>query len=136
MMLVLIILQEEKLHYRVEMSEKKLNKLEGGKFLEQLKSLITQTLDDGKAQDIKLLDVSKSTDICHYMFVATGTSSRHITSLADRIIFDIKHSGMDVEYRCEGRIEGSWVLIDCFDIIIHLFLPESREEYRIEELWA
>ncbi|MBT4922153.1 MAG: ribosome silencing factor [Rickettsiales bacterium] len=118
------------------MSGQKLKELEAEAFLEKLKSLINTTLEDGKASDIVLLDVSKATDFCHYMFVATGTSSRHITSLADKVIFDIKHSGLDIDYKCEGRNVGNWVLIDCYDIIVHLFLPESREEYRIEELWT
>jgi ribosome-associated protein len=118
------------------MSDKNKLSVDNNDYLESLKNLINKTLEDGKADEISILDVSDSTDLCHYMIIASGTSSRHISSLADKVVFDIKHSDLDTKYHCEGLASGNWVLIDCLDIIVHLFLPEARDEFNLEELWS
>jgi len=118
------------------MSDKNILNKNSADFLENLKNLINSTLENGKAEEISTIDVSDSTDLCHYMIIATGTSSRHISSLADKVVFDIKHSELDANYNCEGLASGNWVLIDCFDIIVHLFLPDARAEFKLEELWS
>jgi hypothetical protein len=68
------------------------------------------------------------------MVVATGTSSRHVTSIADSLLSDLRDEGVK-GLEPEGKETGEWVLVDLIDIIVHVFQPEIREKYEIEEMW-
>ena len=96
--------------------------------------IITKALDDMKAEDISIIDLAGKTSIASYMVVASGTSNRHVASIAQKIEEALKAAG----YRCsvEGETKADWVLIDAFDVIVHIFRPEVREFYNLEKMWT
>lgn len=96
--------------------------------------IITKALDDMKAEDISIIDLEGKTSIAGYMVVASGTSNRHVASIAQKIEEALKAAG----YRCsvEGETKADWVLIDAFDVIVHIFRPEVREFYNLEKMWT
>ena len=102
------------------------------------KKLINQiisNLDDNKALDINSLSLKGKSDIADYLIIATGTSSRHVSSLAEKTVDDLKKNNIK-NVNTEGLDKGDWVLIDGGDIIIHLFREEVREFYDTEKLWS
>ncbi|MFO1152794.1 MAG: ribosome silencing factor [Rhodospirillales bacterium] len=100
-----------------------------------MRSLVTASLDDDKAEDIVVIDLAGKTTIADYMIVASGTSSRHIGAMADHLIEKIKTQG-EVRATVEGAGQSDWVLIDAGDVVVHLFRPEVRAFYAIERLWG
>jgi ribosome-associated protein len=100
-----------------------------------IQTTILPLLEDHKAKDIILLDVSNITDITDSMIICTGNSSRHIKTLADYVISTTKKKGGDI-LGTEGEKEGEWVLIDLIHSIVHIMLPSIREFYNLEKLWA
>ena len=102
------------------------------------KKLINQimaNLDDNKAIDINSLSLKGKSDIADYLIIATGTSSRHVSSLAQKTVDDLKKNNIK-NINTEGLDKGDWVLIDGGDVIIHLFREEVRDFYDIEKLWS
>lgn len=100
-----------------------------------IKNAIIQALDDDKAQDINDINVENHTDIAYYMIIATGTSSKHVQSLANKAI-EIAHSNMKgIGINIEGLSNGEWVLVDVGGIIIHVFQSEVRALYDIKSLF-
>ena len=88
-----------------------------------------------KAQDSTTIDLHGKTSIGDYMVVASGTSQRHVGSIADRVVKDIGQAGLR-GVKVEGMRQGDWVLIDAGDVIVHVFRPEVREFYNLEKMWA
>jgi ribosome-associated protein len=99
-----------------------------------LKSVILGALDDMKALEVKVLDVRGLTDIADYMVIASGTSDRHVRSVAQRVVEKTKEAGYR-PHGCEGLKDGDWVLIDLHEMIVHVMLPRVREFYGLEKLW-
>lgn len=100
-----------------------------------LKSLITASLDDSKAEDIAFVDLSGKTSFADAMIIATGRSQRHVGSIADALVARLKASGREL-VTCEGKETCNWVLIDAGDIVVHVFRPEFREMYNLEKMWS
>jgi len=100
----------------------------------ELLTLVLAALDDGKGNDIKVIDVRNKTDITDYMVIASGTSDRHVVSLADRVVDRIKDNQL-TPLGVEGKNTGEWVLVDLGDAIIHVMKPQTREFYQLEKLW-
>lgn len=100
---------------------------------DELLKLIEQTLDNNKAEDIITIDLQGKTSIANYMVVASGTSNRHVASLADKLKYELKQKGYQAT--SEGEEKANWVLIDAFDVIVHIFCPEVREFYNLEKMW-
>lgn len=96
--------------------------------------VVQRALDDLKAVNVTVLDVRELTDITDTMIVASGTSDRHVRSLADRIVEYAKKAGFRPA-GIEGERDGEWVLVDLQDVIVHVMLPRVREFYRLENLW-
>jgi ribosome-associated protein len=99
-----------------------------------LKNVVVDALADMKALDVKLLDVSGLTDIADYMVIASGTSDRHVGSVAQRVVEKAKEAGFRA-HGVEGLKDGDWVLIDLSEMIVHIMLPRVREFYGLEKLW-
>lgn len=89
-------------------------------------------LEELKGKDIVLIDTRDKSDVFDAMIIATGTSDRHVKSLADRLVSDAKHKGLDV---LGVERDKAWILIDLYDVIVHVMLEDTRTFYSIEKLW-
>lgn len=102
---------------------------------DKMQQAAVDALEDAKGQEIVTLDVHKRTDITDRMIVASGTSTRHVASMADRVVEKMKAAG----YRplgTEGKGAGEWVLIDFGDVVVHVMHPQTRNFYNLEKLWS
>ena len=102
---------------------------------EQICDAVVAALEDAKAQDIKVMQVTGLTDITDYMVLATGTSSRHVKSVADKLVDAMKKAGQR-PLGIEGTEESEWVLIDVGDVIVHIMQADVRDFYDLEKLWG
>jgi len=100
-----------------------------------VKHLVITTLEDMKAANVKILDVRKLTVIADTMVIASGTSDRHVRSIADRLVQKAKEAGVR-PFGVEGGRDGEWVLVDLPDVMVHIMLPRVREFYGLEKLWG
>ncbi len=98
-------------------------------------TLIVEAAQERKVDDIVGLDVRKISSFADTFIIATGTSDRHVRSVADSIEAALKAHG-DPPMGIEGHDEGRWVLIDCGDTIVHIFQQEIRDHYDLERLWS
>jgi ribosome-associated protein len=103
--------------------------------ISKIKNILKKTLDENKAKNIVTIDLRKKSFIADYMIIASGTSSRHLQSLSENLIFTLKQNGFD-NCRMEGRESSDWKLVDAIDIIVHIFHPDKREFYDLEKMWA
>ena len=101
----------------------------------QIERLILKSLDSHKAENIVSIDLTGKSDVADRMIVASGTSSRHLASLAEHVVEVLKHAGFD-RIPIEGKETGDWVLVDAGDVIIHIFRPEIRHYYNLEKMWS
>ncbi len=101
---------------------------------EQLIEKVKTILDDMKARDLVLLDVKGKSSVTDYMMVATGTSRRHVLSMADEVLQKVKELGIK-PMGSEGQEGGDWVLVDLGDIVVHVMMPDARSFYDLERLW-
>ena len=92
-------------------------------------------LDDLKARDVREIDVRDKSSVTDLLVVASGTSSRHVKSIADEVVKKAKHAGLP-PIGVEGQREAEWVLVDLGDIVVHVMLPRTREFYGLERLWT
>ncbi len=107
---------------------------ESGNTPEQLKAVIEESLDADKASNIETIDLRGQTAIADYMVVATGTSTRQVAALAEKLEQRLKAMGMN-HIRTEGKELANWVIVDAGDVIVHIFRPEVRDYYNIEKMW-
>ncbi len=99
-----------------------------------LKTVVIDALADMKALEVKVLDVRGLTDIADFMVIASGTSDRHVRSVAQRVVEKTKEAGFR-PHGVEGQQDSDWVLIDLSEMIVHVMLPRVREFYGLEKLW-
>lgn len=97
-------------------------------------AVVLDALSGMKALEVRVLDVRGLTDIADTMVIASGTSDRHVRSIAQRVVEKVKEAGFR-PYGVEGLQDGDWVLIDLHDMIVHVMLPRVREFYGLEKLW-
>jgi len=101
---------------------------------EQLRQLVVSSLEDLKANDIQNIDVSGINSLADFFVIASGNSTRHVKSMADKLVMLAKQSG-NPPLGVEGQRQGEWVLVDLNDVIVHLMLPQTRAFYNLEKLW-
>ena len=101
----------------------------------KIKLIIEKSLNKNKANNIVIIDLKKKSYIADYMIIASGTSSRHLQSLSENLVIELKRFGLN-ECRIEGYESNDWKLVDAIDIIVHLFHPEKRSFYDLEKMWA
>ncbi|MBL7069088.1 MAG: ribosome silencing factor [Candidatus Omnitrophica bacterium] len=97
--------------------------------------LIAQAALDKKAKDIVILDMKRPTQICDFFIIASGSSVRQVKAISDNIEDKTRQEGIR-PLHIEGYNEGSWVLLDYHDIVVHVFVDEKRDFYDLERLWA
>ncbi len=97
---------------------------------------IAKVLDDNKAQDVKVLKVEDVTVLTDYFVIASGTSTTHAASLADEVEFQLQKNYELTPISSEGYDTKNWVLLDYGNVIVHVFVPGTRDFYDLEHLWA
>lgn len=101
---------------------------------DRLLSLILNSLEQDKAEDVIPIPLSGKSEMADYMVIASGRSSRQVIALAEKLSDRLKDE-LGRACRTEGKSTGDWVLIDCGDVVVHLFRPEVREFYQLEKMW-
>lgn len=102
---------------------------------QQLIALIEGALEDMKAKELVTLDVRGRSTVTDYMMVASGTSKRHVASVAQEVLDKLKAAGIQ-PIGVEGQDVGDWVLVDVGSVIVHVMMPDARSFYDIERLWS
>ena len=105
------------------------------KNINDLKKKIENILRDNKAIEIKTIDLKNKTQIADYMIIASGNSSKHIQSLSEILLTNLKKEGIE-KCRIEGKESSEWKLVDAIDVIVHIFHPEKRKFYNLEKMWS
>ncbi len=100
-----------------------------------LLALVLASLAEDAAEDIVDIPLAGKSEMADHMVVASGRSSRHVGALAEKLADRIKKATGRLT-RSEGKTLGDWVLLDCGDVVVHLFRPEVREFYDLEKLWS
>ena len=100
-----------------------------------LRKHVIDALEELKAKDIREIDVRGKTSIADLLVIASGTSARHVKSIADEVVKFAKKAGV-MPIGVEGEQEAEWVLVDLGDVIVHVMLPRIREFYGLERLWT
>ncbi|MEK7708468.1 MAG: ribosome silencing factor [Pseudomonadota bacterium] len=102
---------------------------------EKLVNIVVDALEDIKAYDIDVINVSEITSMFEYIVIASADSSRQTKSLANNVQEQVKAAGGRV-YSMEGEQTGEWLLVDLGDVIVHIMLPVAREYYNLKALWS
>ena len=102
---------------------------------EEVKQLVIDALDDLKAINTVSLDVSQLTDVMDFLVIASGSSNRHVKSLASNVSMEAKKQGVR-PLGIEGEQAGEWVLVDFGSVVVHVMLPATRDFYDLERLWV
>jgi len=100
-----------------------------------LRKSVIDALEELKAKDVREIDVRGKTSIADLLVIASGTSARHVKSIADEVVKFAKRAGV-MPLGVEGEREAEWVLVDLGDVIVHVMLPRIREFYGLERLWT
>ena len=98
--------------------------------------IAAQTADENRGRDIVILDMRKLTPIFDYFVIASGTSRRQLHAMSEEIDHALEEGLGDHRMGIEGYAESRWILLDYGDVVIHLFEPDTREYYAIEQLWG
>ena len=121
--------------WRYLMSTTKLSRKSKTLPQDYLQRRVLDALEELKAKDVREIDVRGRTSIADSIIVASGTSTRHVKSIADEVVKYAKQAGV-LPLGVEGQTEAEWVLVDLGDIIVHVMLPRIREFYGLERLWS
>ena len=100
-----------------------------------LQDFVIDKIDDLKGQDIIAIDVKGKSSITDCMIICTGTSTRHVVSIADHVVQESRAAGL-LPLGVEGEATADWVVVDLGDVIVHVMQDESRRLYELEKLWG
>ena len=103
--------------------------------VEVLLQHVRNAVEELKAKDVVEIDVRGKTSVTDHLVIASGTSTRHVKSIADEVVKFAKNCGV-MPLGVEGEREAEWVLVDLGDVIVHVMLPRVREFYALERLWT
>ena len=101
----------------------------------ELRDLAIATLEDAKAKDIQVIDLTDRSTFADFMIICSGSSSRQVKAAAERVALRAKAAGVR-PFGVEGSEEGEWVLVDLCDVVVHVMLPHTRAFYNLEKLWS
>ena len=93
-----------------------------------------QKIYDKKGMNITAIDVRGVSSLTNYLLIADGSVDRHVIALGNAVLEEAKDLGMQV-FHIDGEQEGDWVVVDLGEMMVHLFIPEMREKYRLEQVW-
>jgi ribosome-associated protein len=100
-----------------------------------LQDFVIDKIDDLKGQDIIALDVQDKSSITDCMIICTGTSTRHVMSIANHLVQEARTAGMEL-FGMKGQEASDWIVVDLGDVIVHVMQEESRQLYELEKLWS
>lgn len=103
--------------------------------LNELKDFLADKADDMKAENITTLNVQGKSSVTDYMIICTGTSKRHVASIADNVAREAKAAGIE-PLGVDGEQEGEWVVVDMGSVMVHIMQEASRDLYQLEKLWG
>ena len=103
--------------------------------VDAVRDLIVKSIDDDKGEDIVVVDLQGRSNLADYIVIASGRSARQVGAMADHILKKLQ-PGLTFRMTVEGLPQGDWVLLDCGDVVVHLFRPEVRDFYAIEKMWG
>ena len=101
----------------------------------ELKQLVVKAIEDLKGENIVEIDVMGKTSVTDVMVIASGTSSRHVKSIANNVADEARKAGV-IPLGIEGEVQSDWVLVDLGDVVVHVMQPNVREFYDLERLWS
>lgn len=101
----------------------------------ELKQFVVDKIDDMKARDVMVLDVTEKSNITDTMVICSGNSKRHVVAIAENLMIEAKQHGIP-PISVEGKDTGEWVLVDLGDVIVHVMQDETRDFYQLEKLWG
>jgi len=101
---------------------------------EELREFIIKCLEDKKAENISTIDLGDNNPLAKYLILASGRSVKNVSAIADFVSFEVKNNS-NLNAGIEGLNNAEWVLVDFGDIIVHVFHPEARDHFKLEELW-
>jgi len=114
-----------------------LAKKEGISAIEQLSAMVVESMLEKKAEEVISMDLSHLDDaITDRIIICEANSTRQVQAIADNILLNVKKELLDLPSHVEGMNNGEWILIDYFNLIVHVFLREKRAFYQIEDLWS
>ena len=102
---------------------------------EEIRDAAVDAIESLKGKEIVVLDVRDMTGMTDYMIIASGTSNRHVKSMADSVVMELKKRG-ELPLGVEGESSGDWILVDLGGVIVHVQMPETRAFYDLEKLWG
>jgi ribosome-associated protein len=103
---------------------------------EEITQAVAEYASDAKAEEIVQLDLRGLTSVADYFVICTGRSDRQVKAIHDRIHLGMKNQHGSLPTRVDGAGQAQWVLMDYGDVIVHIFMPETRDFYRLEQLWG
>jgi ribosome-associated protein len=102
----------------------------------KLAQLCRDFADNKKAENIVILDVRKLSSVTDYFVIASGTSEPHLRAIVEEITGQLREEHGVRPLRTDGSIHGAWVVLDFFDVIVHVMRADARERYDLESLWG